>query len=42
VLLPREVVERERPQPLGQRRGRSEPAVRSLAEEVTHGRKYAL
>ena len=36
VLLADEVVERRRPQPLRERRGRAEPAARGLAEEVTH------
>ncbi len=42
MLLAREVVERQRPKSLCERGGRAEPAVRSLAEEVSHGRKYAL
>ena len=36
MLLAREIVERRRPQALRERRGRVQPAARSLAEEVTH------
>jgi hypothetical protein len=42
VLLAREVVERQRPQPLRERSGGAEPAVRSLAEEVSHGGSMLL
>ena len=39
LLLPDEVVERRRPQPLRERRGRVETAARGLAEEVAHDRE---
>ena len=42
MRLAREVVEGQRPQPLGERRRRAEPAFCGLAEEVSHGQKYAL
>jgi hypothetical protein len=38
VLLPDEVVERRRPQPLRQRRHLVEAASRSLGEEIAHAR----
>ena len=42
MLLTCEVVERQRPETLGERCRRAEPAAGRLAEEVSHGQKYAL
>src|SRR4029079_10221275 len=42
VLLPREVVQRRRPEALRERRRRVEPTPRGLAEEVTHAESMLL
>ena len=37
MLLAREIVEGQGPDPLGERRGGAQPATRGIAEEVSHG-----